>query len=339
MFSLKRKVQLPFLADQRLLASSARWGSDMEFREDLAALIKTANRFMDLYVEPTAAEVAAYDAETERRSLHIGTAEFTRRRDPSWRRYEIVGHPAERAGRMGAAHRYRFEDLRAVQAACDGLIQGHKQAAEAAREPAHFRFAMWLKAEVRSMGSKLREYPALASLLQFLALPVRLVAKASEAFVLPILVLVMAITRPMFYALAMFERACRGAYRRGEAGGLVALFVAFAKLDTPMSHVHPLGSLANESEQVLEHFGTPRRCALTFLRHPLACHALTHDQPSWNPLWPGNEWFANPRSGRYFWAASLLAVLYTGIFLALLPVTWPFVMAWVIGRPAIRKVA
>lgn len=332
----EHKQPLSFLADKRLLASKARWESDAVLNEDMAALINMVNRGLDLYTEPTPAEVAAYDAETERRSMHLGTAEWLRRQDPACRRGDIVGKPAERAFRMGPAHAERFAALSSARLAADALWNGQQHAVALDMEPLGYRFVLWLKDEAKKLKAKIGQFQAFYGLLWLLVLPMNLFAKASEAFVLPILNLVMAITRPMFYALAMLERASLTVDRKGEAGGLVSAFISFAKLKHPESGVYVFSTLNDEGE--LEFFGTPRRCFMSFFMRPLACHAFRWKQWQWNRSWP-KAWFADPRSGRYFWAASLLAVLYTGIFLALLPLTWPFVLAWVIGKPLVEKVA
>jgi len=336
MTSHERKQPLPFLADKRLLASKARWDSDAVLQEDMAVLIRMVSRGTDLYTEPTPAEIAAYDAETERRSLHMGTSDWLRRQDPACRRGDIVGRPADRASRMGQAHAERYSALVSAQLAISALTTGENYAAALDREPLSYRFALWLMAEAKELKAKIGEYHALNGLLFLLLLPLNLFAKASEAFVLPIINLVKTITRPMFYALMMLERACLTVDRKGEAGGLVSAFISFAKLKHPESDLYGFSDL-HDNER-LEHFGTPRRCFMTFLMRPLACHAFRFKQWEWAPSGT-KAWFADPRSGRYFWAAVVLAVLYTAGFIALLPLTWPFVLAWVIGKPFVQKVA
>lgn len=343
------KATHPFLTDKRLLASKARWEADEVYRDDLATLMTLTRQALAPYTEPTPAEVAAYEAATERRSLHLSTFELSARESKTYRNREIVGDPRARAASFGQGHEAHYRDLLAIQEACDQLIQGQEAAKAVAQEPVLLRFALWLKAALDEKRSQLASRPALWTLAMAISWPARMFAKAAEFAVLPILVLALGATRPLLHALQLLERAAVEANQQGRAGLLTRAFLSFARLghvgvDELGTGVRPVfwdditpghgGDLAAGRARAF--FGTPRRCLLTFLRHPLACHELTIWEKGHSEVAP---WFANPRSGRYFWAASLLVVVYLVVFVALLPLTWPVVVARAIGKPLVAKAA
>lgn len=80
-------------------------------------------------------------------------------------------------------------------------------------------------------------------------------------------------------------------------------------------------------------FKTPLRCLVTFLRHPLAYSSLKPFPAIDGTNLPQYE---SPNHPAYFLVVMALTVLYAVAFTALLPITWPVVLPYVLGRKMVR---